>query len=207
MHSTDNILHKPPVMDQSAEECRPAHDLEDGEIDVASMTATYTPQKVCFFWYHHGTCHRDPTKPTKSRKPCPHRHTISEGDANVVLSSTASWLHKSPCGLPFCPWKARVWAKKRKRDPVEGFLDLLEANAVPNAGGPAKRKQYSENGIGATSKRRKTEPRKDATLAETHTINIKEIFAPSHVTSTPRRPSADRETHAEHILRRRSHSQ
>ncbi|KAK4548022.1 hypothetical protein LTR36_010742 [Oleoguttula mirabilis] len=141
--------------------CSSTPGLEEGEI-ASSPPPPQLSQKICFFWYHHGTCHRNPANPTRTGKPCPYQHSLDASrDAVLSISKKVSWLHKAACGLPLCPWKDQERKiEKQQQQQMNNVLAACAAGAnatMPFENGPAKRKRHPEMDADASPKRSKPE--------------------------------------------------
>ncbi|GAB1730044.1 hypothetical protein NU195Hw_g5113t1 [Hortaea werneckii] len=73
-------------------------------------------KKLCFIWYHTGHCDRNPERPTKPGKLCPHLHSTKAIEQNTKLSHWPKFLHRKPCGLLWCPLKDVTWQKTPPKD-------------------------------------------------------------------------------------------
>lgn len=68
-------------------------------------------KKICFFWYHFGSCDRDPTCAKKPGKSCPCLHGLGNGQTESDLQRVPRWMHKRPCGLALCPLRDTTWQR------------------------------------------------------------------------------------------------
>lgn len=113
--TSNNALAPPPT---------PLHSEQDFASTAVSKERLHTvdhiqrghSKKVCFIWYHTGHCDRNPEKPTKSGKLCPHLHSLKANEQNTKLSHWPKFLHRKPCGLPLCPFKDVTWQKTLPKD-------------------------------------------------------------------------------------------
>ncbi|TKA30627.1 hypothetical protein B0A50_02347 [Salinomyces thailandicus] len=76
-------------------------------------------KRICSYWYHSGSCNRNPESFTRGGKPCPHLHTTNGVGDGAKLSYYPIYLHRQACRLELCPRKDlkydKAEAKKRKQ--------------------------------------------------------------------------------------------
>lgn len=117
-------------------------------------------KKVCFVWYHTGHCDRNPERPTKPGKLCPHLHSLRANEPNTKLSHWPKFLHRKPCGLPLCPLKDVTWQKTLPKDTKAQKGTCVEGSSAAGTRASQKR-TLDDDTTSAVAKR----PRTDETPA------------------------------------------